>query len=152
MTSETRALAVVTGASTGIGLELAKCFAAEECDLILTARNRDALEKLADELRGKHGIKVEIIIADLSLPESPQKIFTEAKGRGFMVDVLVNNSVAKPMASYRDSVESIDSRCRTLSRTRPVSLISQRPMIHRAMAPMIFHARSVITTRAFWAI
>ncbi|HTB83658.1 MAG TPA: SDR family oxidoreductase [Candidatus Sulfotelmatobacter sp.] len=83
---------LVTGASSGIGLELAKCFAAEKCDLILTARNRDALEKLAVELRREHGIKVEIIIADLSQPESPQKIISEIKGRGISVDVLVNNA------------------------------------------------------------
>jgi hypothetical protein len=83
---------LITGASSGIGLELAKCFAAEKCHLILTARNRDALEKLADELRCKHGIKVEIILADLSLPESPQKILSETKGRGLNVVVLVNNA------------------------------------------------------------
>jgi uncharacterized protein len=83
---------LITGASSGIGLELAKCFAAEKCNLILTARNRDALEKLAAELRGNFGIKVEIIIADLSQPDSPQKIFTETQGRGLNVDVLVNNA------------------------------------------------------------
>jgi short-subunit dehydrogenase len=83
---------LITGASSGIGLELAKCFAAEECNLILTARNREALEKLADELCRKHDIKVEIVIADLSLPESPQKIISEIKGRGINVDVLVNNA------------------------------------------------------------
>jgi short-subunit dehydrogenase len=83
---------LITGASSGIGLELAKCFAAEKCDLILTARNRDALEKLAAELRRDHGITIEIVIADLSLPESPQKIISEIKGRGINVDVLVNNA------------------------------------------------------------
>jgi short-subunit dehydrogenase len=83
---------LITGASSGIGLELAKCFAAEKSNLILTARNRDALEKLADELRREHSIKVEVIVADLSLPESPQKLHSETKGRGLNVDVLVNNA------------------------------------------------------------
>jgi short-subunit dehydrogenase len=83
---------LITGASSGIGLELAKCFAADKCALVLTARNRDALEKLAAELRREHGIKVEIVIADLSLPESPQKLISETKGRGINVDVLVNNA------------------------------------------------------------
>ncbi len=83
---------LVTGASSGIGLELAKCFAAEKSNLILTARNRDALEKLATQLRAEQGISVEIVIADLAQPESPQNIFRELQGRGTVVDVLVNNA------------------------------------------------------------
>jgi short-subunit dehydrogenase len=83
---------LITGASSGIGLELAKCFAADKSNLILTARNREALEKLAEELRREHGINVAIFTADLSLAESPQKLFSELKGRGINVDVLVNNA------------------------------------------------------------
>jgi hypothetical protein len=83
---------LVTGASSGIGLELAKCFAADKSNLILLARNSAALEKLAAELRREHKIEVRIITADLALPESPQKIFDELKGRGVIVDVLVNNA------------------------------------------------------------
>jgi short-subunit dehydrogenase len=83
---------LVTGASSGIGLELAKCFAADKSNLILVARNTAALEKLAAELRGKFQIEVHVLTADLSRPESPQKIFDELKGRGIVVDVLVNNA------------------------------------------------------------
>jgi short-subunit dehydrogenase len=83
---------LITGASSGIGLELARCFAADKSNLILVARNRDALETLAAELRLEHGINVEIIIADLSQPESPQKVFSELQSRGRPVDVLVNNA------------------------------------------------------------
>ena len=83
---------LVTGASSGIGLELAKCFAADKCDLVLVARGTDALEKLAAELREKFSIQAIVITADLSRPESPQEIFDECKGRGITVDVLVNNA------------------------------------------------------------
>jgi len=83
---------LITGASSGIGLELAKCFAADKSDLILVARNTAALEKLAEELRHEHKIAVHVITADLSKPESPQIIFNELKGRGISVDVLVNNA------------------------------------------------------------
>ena len=44
---------LITGASSGIGLELAKCFAADGCRLVLVARNREAMEKLAEELRNR---------------------------------------------------------------------------------------------------
>lgn len=81
---------LVTGASSGIGLELAKCFAAEGCDLILTARNQDALEKLSSELQKKFSVKTEILIADLAQKNSAQNIFAAMQGR--VVDVLVNNA------------------------------------------------------------
>lgn len=83
---------LVTGASSGIGLELARCFAADKSNLILVARSRDALEKLAAELQQQHGITAHVLIADLSKPESAQNLFNEVKGRGLTVDVLVNNA------------------------------------------------------------
>ena len=83
---------LITGASSGIGLELARRFAADKSNLILVARSRDALEKLADELRRDHNISVHVLCADLSKVESPTQIFTELKGRGITVDVLVNNA------------------------------------------------------------
>jgi short-subunit dehydrogenase len=83
---------LVTGASSGIGLELARCFAADGSRLILTARNTPALENLADELRQIHQIEVIVLTADLSLPETPRKLFSVLQGRGIPVDVLVNNA------------------------------------------------------------
>lgn len=83
---------LVTGASSGIGLELAKCFAADKANLILVARNSAALETLAAELRRDHKVDVDVIVSDLAQPESPKKIFDELQGRGATVDVLVNNA------------------------------------------------------------
>src|ERR1039458_2698430 len=83
---------LITGASSGIGLELAKCFAADKSNLILVARSTAAMEKLAAELRGQFQIEVQVLTADLARAESPQKIFDELKGRGLAVDVLVNNA------------------------------------------------------------
>ena len=83
---------LITGASSGIGLELAKCFATDGSRLILIARNTDALEKLAEELRQKHQIEAIVLTADLSKPEAPKKIFEELSGQKITVDVLVNNA------------------------------------------------------------
>jgi len=83
---------LITGASSGIGLELAKCFAADGCRLVLVARNTTAMEKLAEELQGKNKIEAIVLPADLSLPETSKRIFQELSARNISVDVLVNNA------------------------------------------------------------
>lgn len=83
---------LITGASSGIGLELAKCFAADGCRLILVARNTPALEKLAEELRRENKIEAIVLTADLSLRETPEQIFSKLSARKISVDVLVNNA------------------------------------------------------------
>ena len=83
---------LITGASSGIGLELAGCFAAEGCRLVLVARNPPALEALAKKLWETHGVEVIVLTSDLSLPESPRQIFDALQARSVAVDVLVNNA------------------------------------------------------------
>ena len=83
---------LITGASSGIGLELARCFAKDGSRLILVALNSAALETLANELRQVHKIEALLLPADLSLPETPKWIFEELRIAGITVDVLVNNA------------------------------------------------------------
>jgi short-subunit dehydrogenase len=83
---------LITGASSGIGLELAKCFAADGCKLILVARNQEALEKLAEELWRENKIEAIVLTADLSLLETPKRIFQELSAQKIAVDILANNA------------------------------------------------------------
>ena len=82
--------ALITGASAGIGHELAKVFAANKFNLILVARNESRLKQVADELRTSHGIETKILVKDLSVPSAPQEIFDAL--RDTPVSVLVNNA------------------------------------------------------------
>lgn len=83
---------LITGASSGIGLELAKCFAADGSRLVLIARNETTLEQLSSELQQKYKIQTIVLPADLSLPEAPKQIFEKLAAQKVAVDVLVNNA------------------------------------------------------------
>ena len=92
MSARTVETVLITGASSGIGWELARCFAAEKSRLILVARSTDAMQTLAQELQQAYGCETHVLTSDLSNPESPAKIFEELQGRGITVDVVVNNA------------------------------------------------------------
>lgn len=85
-------MALVTGASAGIGEELARIHAAKGGDLILVARRRERLEELADELREAHGIEVIVYDADLSVAGAVPALVTTIEEDGHEVDVLINNA------------------------------------------------------------
>jgi hypothetical protein len=83
---------LITGASSGIGLEFSRLCARAKHRLILTARSADALEKLAEECRRSDGVEVHVIRADLAEAGDAKRLFDEIERRGLRVDVLVNNA------------------------------------------------------------
>src|SRR5262245_27754402 len=85
-----RPIALVTGASSGIGLDFARLLAADGHDLVLVARSAGKLDELGRELEAKHGAKVRVIAADLSDPKAAARIAAELAG--VEIDVLVNNA------------------------------------------------------------
>lgn len=84
--------ALVTGASAGIGVALARKLAAGGTHLVLTARRRDRLDKLAAELSAKHQIRSEVIVADLAEPGASEKIYAETRQKGIEIELLINNA------------------------------------------------------------
>ncbi|MHC4473832.1 MAG: SDR family NAD(P)-dependent oxidoreductase [Planctomycetota bacterium] len=84
--------ALVTGASSGIGRELARALAAGGHDLALVARRRPLLEELARDLAATHGVRAEVVAVDLSGPGGPTEIHEWASGLGLRIGCLVNNA------------------------------------------------------------
>jgi short-subunit dehydrogenase len=88
----TRRLALVTGASAGIGAAFARRLAAEGYDLALSARRVERLEALAAELSARHGTEAFAAPADLAEPAGPQQVLDQIASRGREVDALINNA------------------------------------------------------------
>jgi short-subunit dehydrogenase len=84
--------ALVTGASAGIGMELATQLAAGGTNLVLTARRRDRLEALSSKLAAAYKILTEIIVADLAHPDTPEQIYSVTEQKGVDIDLLINNA------------------------------------------------------------
>jgi hypothetical protein len=87
-----RRLALVTGASAGIGAAFARILASHGYDLALTARRAERLETLAEEIRLRSGVETLTVSADLAEPDAPAKILDHLAAQGRVVDALVNNA------------------------------------------------------------
>jgi uncharacterized protein len=91
-TDHRRPTALITGASAGIGRELASMCAGGGHDVVLVARNAEALEELAAELTQRHGVRATVIASDLTDPDAPTRIAQRVAELGITVDVLINNA------------------------------------------------------------
>jgi short-subunit dehydrogenase len=113
--------ALVTGASSGIGRELARLHAAKGGDLVLVARREEALNTLKTELEKAHGIKAMVIVADLAQPESAEQIFAATETAGIQVDILINNAGFGGYGKFHERELAQD---RAMMQVNMVSLVS----------------------------
>lgn len=112
--------ALITGASSGLGLEIAKLFARDGHSLILVARRRDRLEEVAAEFKKQYpAIQVHVVDADLSLPGAGAGLYQKVKALGLNVDFLVNNAGIGLNGAFRElsaekELQMFDLNARTL--------------------------------------
>jgi short-subunit dehydrogenase len=101
--SSTRRTALVTGASAGIGAAFARHLAEKNYDLVLVARRADRLQALATELHRDHGVRAEVVAADLSDSTAPAAIIDRARELAMPIDVLVNNAGLSAHTKFSDT-------------------------------------------------
>lgn len=85
-------VALITGASSGIGREFARIHASKGGNLVIISRSEDKLRELKEELENKYQVNVKIIVKDLTSPQAPQEIYNEVKEAGIKIDYLINNA------------------------------------------------------------
>lgn len=86
------AYALITGSSGGIGWAMARELASQKHDILLVARSGEQLSKNADELRQKYGVKADVLVLDLSLPDAVLKVAQWLNEKNYLIDILINNA------------------------------------------------------------
>jgi short-subunit dehydrogenase len=140
-------VALVTGASSGIGRAFAALFAADGWTPILVARSADRLEAVAEALRGEHGTEAHVVALDLGEPGAAQRLFDEVRGRRLEVEVLVNNAGFATFGKFAETdfakeTEEINLNVLTLTQ---LSKLFVQPMIARGSGRIC----NVASTAAF---
>lgn len=124
-------VALVTGASSGIGRAMAQLLAAKGFDVFPLARRRDRLESLCDELTRRWGVHAQPIVADLSNSDTPERVASDFNAQGPHVDFLVNNAGYARLGRYDTGLwEEHVQRLRVMG-------ISTLELTHRLLPSML---------------
>jgi len=122
--------ALVTGASSGLGVDFARELAAEGCNLVLVARREERMRALADELQERHDVRVRVVALDLAQPESGARLKDLLDGEDIIIDTLINNA---GFGIFGEFVEHDLERTREMLRLNVESLTE---LTHRFGADM----------------
>jgi short-subunit dehydrogenase len=128
-------VALITGASSGLGAEFARLFAADGHDLAVVARRRDRLEALAAELSSKYGVTTHVIVADLADPHGVAQTVGEAERLGLVITYLVNNAGFGSKGAFVDLEPARELAMVSLNAAAPLALT-------RAFLPAMVGRRS----------
>ncbi|MFB1481612.1 SDR family NAD(P)-dependent oxidoreductase [Corallococcus sp. RDP092CA] len=128
-----RSVALITGASAGLGVQFAERFAKDGHDVILVARGAAKLEELARRLEQAHGVKAHVLPADLGQPSAPEQLFARVQELGLAVDFLVNNAGFGSSGAFLDQdlareAEMVEVNCTALLK---LTHLFARPMRER---------------------
>ena len=122
-------LALITGSSSGIGIELARVFAEEGFDLVLVARRQPELEELAQQLRDAHGVNCTVLPCDLTAPGAISELLEALPKRP--LDVLVNNAGVMQMGGFAS--DKLDRQLQQIH----LNVLALTELTHRCLAPML---------------
>lgn len=138
---------LITGASSGIGLALARRFAAEGWCLVLVARREDKLNALAAELRERHSVQAHVVAVDLSQADAGERVERAVQEAGVRVDALVNNAGFGSNGPFHEQ-----ERARELAMLQ-VNMVALTDLTHRFLGPMVSrghgHVLNVASTAGF---
>ena len=139
--------ALITGASSGFGVEFARLHAERGGDVILVARSEGKLKKIAGELESKFDIAAHVIVKDLAKEDSAEELYSEVESKGIQVDYLFNNAGFGETGDFLDidldrQVNMIDLNMRTLTE---LTYLFGKPMVDRGEGWVL----NVASTAAF---
>ena len=138
MAKESKRLAVITGASSGIGADFARILAKRGYDCVITARREDRLKALAAELEKDHGVSATVVAADLGAPDGAKRLYDAVSALGRPVSFLVNNA---GFGVYGDFVKSDPAR---LAQMMQLNMISLTELTHLFAKDMVAHGEGRI--------
>src|SRR4051794_18783098 len=141
-------VAVITGASSGIGLAAAEAFAAEGVDLLLVARGEQRLREEADRVAQDHGVRVTPVAADLATAEGAAAVVAAAAGG---VDLLVNNA---GVGSNETILEAPDEKWQTYWELHVMAAVRLArglvPLMRARGGGAILHNASICAVQPLW--